>query len=69
MDEAGKIKHRLEQKQREVKKQNDKDKTPWQPIYFELQMDEDTGEEVWIYNGDYLKDRAQKSWNRSPDIY
>ena len=64
-------KHRLEEKQRAVRRYNEKHKIEHIPKYFERwQNPDDPNHEYYRYNGLYFeKDRIKGDWKRLPDLY
>jgi hypothetical protein len=64
-------KNRLEEKQRAVRKYNEKHNITHKPIYFEEWVNPNDDNQVYYrYNGQYWeKDRQNKDWSRLPDIY
>jgi oxysterol-binding protein 1 len=68
---AAEEKHRLEEKQRAVRRYNEKHKIEHTPKYFEEWKNPDDPDQVYYrYNGKYFEeDRPKKDWSRLPDIY
>lgn len=62
-------KHRVEEIQRTARKIREKSEIHWVPRYFELQEDQDTGEELWTFNHKYWENRRQQDWSTAPDIF
>lgn len=64
-------KHRLEEKQRAVRKYNEKNNFEPKPYYFEEWQNPDDPSQVYYkYNGLYFeKDSREKDWSRLPDLY
>ncbi len=64
-------KNRLEEKQRAVRKYNEKNKIEFKPSYFDEWKNPDDPEQTYYrYNGKYFEvDRKNKDWSRLPDIY
>jgi len=69
IDLASNEKHRLEEKQRSRRKENEKLKIKHKPIYFDETYDDDTGELIYLYKGNYFEDRAAKKWDKFIDLY
>ena len=61
----------LEEKQRAVRRYNEKHKIEHKPVYFDKWDNPDhPGEVYYKYNGTYFeKDRKTLDWSRCPDIY
>ena len=68
---AASEKHRLEEKQRAVRRYNEKHKIEHMPKYFERwQNPDDPNHEYYRYNGLYFEnDRIKGDWTRLPDLY
>lgn len=64
-------KNRLEEKQRAVRKYNEKHKIEHKPFYFDEWKNPDDEEHMYYrYNGKYWEqDWAKKDWSRLPDLY
>jgi len=64
-------KNRLEEKQRAVRKYNEKNNIEHKPFYFdEWKNPDDETLTYYRYNGKYWEeDRAKKDWSRLPDLY
>ena len=69
IDLASSEKHRLEEKQRIRRKENEKLKIKHKPLYFEETYDDLTGELIYKYTGHYFEDRAEKKFNKFLDLY
>jgi len=69
IDLAGSEKHRLEEKQRTKRKENEKLKIKHKPLYFEETYDDLGGELIYNYKGNYFEDRAAKKWDKFSDLY
>lgn len=41
----------------------------YKPIYFEEQIVEETGESLYVFNGKYWEDRANRDWSKLARIY
>ncbi|XP_054157908.1 oxysterol-binding protein-related protein 1-like [Oppia nitens] len=65
LDSAAVEKNRLEEKQREVRRQRKKSKQVWQPLWFKAEQNKYTKEDDWIYTGHYW----ERDWSRCPEIY
>lgn len=68
-DKAAAEKHRLEEKQRTTRKEREKKKMKYKPLYFEESYDDLTGELVYLYKGDYFEDRENMKFDKFYDIY
>lgn len=66
---AASEKHRLEEKQRTVRKEREKTKYKYQPIYFEETYDDLSGELIYLYKGGYFEDRKKKDFSKFYEIY
>lgn len=64
-------KNRLEEKQRAVRKYNEKHNIEHKPFYFDEWKNPDDDSLIYYrYNGKYWEhDRAKKDWSRLPDLY
>ena len=64
-------KHRLEEKQRAVRRYNEKHEIETKPYYFDEWKNPDDPSQVYYrYNGLYFeKDSKEKNWSRLPDLY
>ena len=69
IDEAGEEKHRLEEKQRKARKENQKEGIIPRPMYFDETYDDITGELIYKYKGNYFEDRKNKNFGHFPDIF
>jgi hypothetical protein len=71
MNVAAEEKNRLEEKQRAVRKYNEKNKIEHKPVYFEEWPNPDDNNKIYYrYNSLYWEhDRAKKDWSRLPDLY
>lgn len=58
-------KHRLEEKQREVRKLKRKKNEVHQPLWFDYKLNEYTKENDWIFNEKYW----ERNFDNSPDIF
>ncbi|XP_044514819.1 oxysterol-binding protein 2 [Gracilinanus agilis] len=79
-DEANAEKQRLEEKQRAIRRkrmeasaqespEEGKDIDPHVPLWFEKKMDPYTGEEAYVYKGDYWEAKEKQDWSMCPDIF
>lgn len=64
-------KHRLEEKQRAVRRYNEKNKITPKPFYFEEWKNPDDPSQIYYrYTGKYFeKDRLERDWKHLPDLY
>jgi len=67
LDLGWKEKHRLEEKQRAVRKKWAANNEEWNPLFFYLVNNE--GTEEFEFKRNYWKQRADKNWKDSPDLY
>ncbi|GFY76474.1 oxysterol-binding protein-related protein 1 [Trichonephila inaurata madagascariensis] len=65
IDGAAFEKNRLEEKQREVRKNRKRDKTTWIPLWFESKPHPYAKEEFWSYKGTYW----DRDFSNCPDIF
>ncbi|RVE70222.1 hypothetical protein OJAV_G00062870 [Oryzias javanicus] len=65
IDEASKEKERLEEKQRSARKERAKNDEEWSTRWFHLSTNPHSGNQDWIYNGDYFN----RNYKDLPDIY
>ncbi|CCK72488.1 uncharacterized protein KNAG_0K01230 [Huiozyma naganishii CBS 8797] len=68
-DEAAVEKNRLEEKQRAVRKEREAQKVKYQPKYFTLERDPDSGDKIWKFTGEYWNLRKKHDWSKSNDIF
>ena len=61
-DLAVREKHRLEEAQRARRRENEKNKIPHVPVYFEKRPTEADGEIIFQSNGKYWEDRMNRNW-------
>ena len=68
---AASEKHRLEEKQRAVRRYNEKHKIEPNPFYFEeWKNPEDPDQIYYRYTGKYFEqDRKERSWSHLPDLF
>ncbi len=69
LDLAGSEKHRLEEKQRARRRENERHKRVHKPLYFTETYDDLTGELVYLYTKDYWEDKKIGKLDHFPDIY
>ena len=69
IDEAGEEKHRLEEKQRKARKENEKEGITPKPMYFDETYDDLSGELIYKYKGNYFDDRKKRNFSHFPDIF
>lgn len=69
IDLATSEKHRLEEKQRDRRKDNEKLKIKHEPLYFEETYDDLSGELIYNYNGKYFEDRKNKKFDKFLDLF
>lgn len=70
MNEAAKEKDRLEQKQRAVRKEREKNNIEFKPSYFKTYLNPEDDQEYFVYNHLYFEeDYKNQKWDRLPDIY
>ena len=62
-------KHRLEEQQRQRRKDHQKNGTDHVPAYFELADEPLTVYLIWKFNVKYCDDRAKNDWYRLVKIY
>nr|XP_039251673.1 oxysterol-binding protein-related protein 6-like isoform X2 [Styela clava] len=67
IDGAEKEKQRIEQMQRDRKKQRDENKEEYSPKFFK-KVSSDSKDESWVYNGEYWKRRKEPGFVNCPDI-
>ena len=41
----------------------------YSPIYFDEQIVEETGESLYVFNGKYWEDRANRNWSKLTKIF
>lgn len=68
-DEAAIEKHRVEEKQRAVRREREKNKEKYHPKYFVLEKDPVTQDRIWRFKGDYWTLRKEHNWKDSYDIF
>ena len=63
-------KSRLEDKQRMVRKYNEKNNIHHKTFYFDEWNNPFDGQMYWKYNGTYFeRDRPKQDWSRLPDLF
>jgi hypothetical protein len=63
-------KHRLEEKQRKMRKEREEKGIKYEPKYFYEHIDEDTGEKMFKYGKrDYWEDRKKHDFNHLDEIF
>lgn len=68
-DEAIKEKDRLEQKQRAVRKEKEKNNIHHQPRFFTEEIDEIDGSKCFRFTNTYWEKRKNNDWSDSPDLF
>lgn len=69
-DSAGKLKVKLEEKQRKTRKLHESDPSfVYKPRWFKRSQEQDTEEDHWEYIGGYWESREKSNWKNVPDIY
>ncbi len=69
-EEATLQKLRLEESQRKRRKEAEKvEGNKYCPAFFELKNVEETGEQIWQFNGKYWGQRADKNWENLVNIF
>lgn len=67
---ANREKIRLEEKQRAVRRHNEKHNIEPKPYYFDLKYLPEEGKMYYMYNGTYFEhDRPNQDWSKLPDIF
>ena len=69
IDKAAAEKHRLEEKQRAVRKQREAQGIHYKPIYFVEYHDEHSGEKSYKFNDTYWEKRKKNDWHDSQDLF
>ena len=69
LKKAASEKFRLEEKQRAARKEREKHKVIYKPLYFKESTDPETGEKFFRFNNQYWKDREEKNWVLLPDLF
>jgi len=62
-------KARLEERQRATRREMEKKKITYKPVYFTLSINPVTNDHDYIFNGKYWIDRGSSNWNHLQDIY
>lgn len=68
-DDASDEKHRLEEKQRAVRKQREEANIEYRPRWFSLETHPVNGKQYWKFNGEYWEQRKKHAWTNVPDIF
>ncbi|GMM58007.1 hypothetical protein DAKH74_046230 [Maudiozyma humilis] len=68
-DDAAEEKYRLEEKQRQVRKQREQAGEEWAPRWFARDVHPATGDSYWRFTREYWRDRARHDWARCDDIF
>ena len=68
-DMAAEEKHRLEEKQRAVRKRREDMGIMYKPAYFKEVEDEHCGEKAYIYLGNYWEKRKKMDYVDCPDLF
>lgn len=69
LDRAAEEKHRLEEKQRGVRKQREGQGLEYKPKYFNQTHDPHSGENMYQFNNTYWKLREKNDYSEMPDLY
>lgn len=69
IEEAAAEKHRLEEKQRAIRKQREAQGLHHKPLYFVEYQDEHCGEKSYKFNDVYWEKRRKNDWRDSPDLF
>lgn len=69
LDLAAAEKHRLEEKQRAMRKQRESMEIHHNPAYFVEYHDEHSGEKSYKFNNTYWEKRKKNDWHDSLDLY
>eukprot|EP00744_Colponema_vietnamica_P003423 GILI01005248.1.p1 GENE.GILI01005248.1~~GILI01005248.1.p1 ORF type:complete len:751 (-),score=212.57 GILI01005248.1:384-2636(-) len=62
-------KSRLEEKQRQARKAMEKAGQEYRPRWFTAAKDDHTGENYWIYSGNYWEQRERGQFSECPDLF
>lgn len=68
-DRAADEKHRLEEKQRAVRKRREEEQVIWKPLYFKEITDEHCGEKSYEYLGNYWDKRKKMDYKDLPELF
>jgi hypothetical protein len=68
-DFAATEKHRVEEKQRAKRRDREAKGEEFEPKWFTKAKCEVTGEEYWVYNGQYWRCRERRDWSACEDIF
>lgn len=66
---ANQEKHRLEERQRAMRKKREQEGIESKPAYFEGYIDPITGVQEFKYINDYWEDKKNKNWSHLPDLF
>ena len=69
LETASKEKHNVEEYQRALRREREKNKIEWVPKYFSTEFDEETEETVYIFNGKYWKDRESGKFKEFERVF
>ena len=69
IDEAAIEKERLENKQRNARKIDQKNGVVHKPIFFDETYDDVTGELIYVYKGNYFEKRNLHDFSDLPDLF
>ncbi|KAJ1510675.1 hypothetical protein HMI54_009849 [Coelomomyces lativittatus] len=69
LEEAEKIKTRLEEKQRANRKKLEAEGNKMMPKWFKINSNTASDDEQWIYKGGYWESREAKDWRDLPDLW
>jgi len=69
VEEAGKEKFRLEEKQRFARKKRETNNIEWEPRWFYPALDADTGTTSHVYKGGYWTAKKNDNFENCPDIF
>jgi hypothetical protein len=78
-DEANDTKVLLEEKQRAVRREREREAAeaaangvevqPYEPKWFKKEIDPVTGNPTYVFTGEYWECKEKQEWSRCPDIY
>ena len=68
-EKATSEKLRLEEKQRKVRKEREAKGIEWTPRWFKQELDKDSGEMCWFFQGDYWDSRETGKYTDVADIF
>lgn len=69
IDQAAEEKHRLEEKQRKIRKEREHAGIEWRPRYFKQVDDPHSGEKLYQYTNLYWDLRSKMDYSDMPDLY